>query len=208
MIVDHLRHVFEKRTDVGVAAIFCNFQEQYRQKPTQLLAGIWRQLVQGSGTLTNSITLTYKTHRSRGTALRLQEISDELASTVDRLHRVFIVVDALDEASESDTRSVLLAELRQLLPRANILVTSRPLDDIRAEFHDSLQLEIAANIDDIARYIKARIQQEGRLRRHVERDPSLENIIVQEVSSKTRKMYVSCPRTSYYEPLKILAIVS
>ncbi|KAH8880540.1 ankyrin, partial [Thozetella sp. PMI_491] len=190
IVVDYLRHMFQKKTNVGIAAVYCNFQEQYRQTPTQLLAGIWRQLIRDNSVLSNSIRLTYRTHLDRGTTLTLREISDELNTTVERFSKVFIVVDALDEASEFETRDVLLDELQKLLPTVSILVTSRPLDVIKTMFHECPKLEIKAEIEDVEKYIRAHIQLEGRLRRHVENDPSLGDVIVKEVSSRTRKMFL------------------
>ncbi|KAK4170041.1 ankyrin repeat-containing domain protein [Cladorrhinum sp. PSN259] len=190
-VVDHLQQVFSKRTDIGIAVAYCNYKETDRQKPVNLLAAIWRQIITPGAALSSGIKLTYKTHQDRGTSLELREISRELREEVRGLARVFIIIDALDECPEDNgVRSTLLEHLNRLLPRANIMVTSRPLDDIKARFQQSQKLKIDASNDDVEQYIRYRILKEGRLRRHVGRDPALEDMIIQEVCSRTQHMFL------------------
>jgi len=188
-VVDHLRLVFQKRRDIAVAVAYCNYKEQYRQTPVNLLAGIWRQLIPPNGVFSSNVNLTYRTHQDRGTSLELTEISDLLREEVMQLSRVFVIVDALDECSDQHgSRSMLLRELRRLLPKASIMVSSRPLDDIRSQFSDCHHLKIEASDGDVEQYIQHRITREGRLSRHVARDPGLEATIIRKVSSRTKHM--------------------
>jgi hypothetical protein len=169
--------------------VYCNYKDEFRQTTVNLLAGIWRQLVQSGGAPSSDISLIYKTHQERGTALTLWEISEELRSEIMRFRRCFILVDALDECSESkNTRSSLIRVLLSSLPKVNLMFTSRPYDSIKAEFRTSLNLEIQASTGDVAKYVRGRIAAENRLRRHVQKDPSLGEEIVRKVSTNAQKM--------------------
>lgn len=68
------------------------------------------------------------------------------------------------------------------------MFTSRPYDSIKAEFRTSLNLEIQASTGDVAKYVRGRIAAENRLRRHVQKDPSLGEEIVRKVSTNAQKM--------------------
>ena len=187
--MDHLRQKFADNKSVGVAVVYCNYKEEFRQTTINLLAGIWRQLVQPGGTLSSEISLTYKTHQERGTSLTLWEISEELRSEIMRFRRCFILVDALDECSQSNNTLLgLIRVLRSTLPKANLMFTSRPYDSIKAEFRTSLNLEIKASMGDVAKYVRGRIAAESRLQRHVRKDPALGEEIVRKVSTNAQKM--------------------
>jgi hypothetical protein len=188
-VVDHLRVLFHKRRDVAVAVAYCNYKEQYRQTPVNLLAAIWRQLIPPTGVLSSNENLTYRTHQGRGTSLELREISDLLLEGITHFSKVFIVVDALDECSDKyGSRSTVLRELRRLFPKLSLMVTSRPLDDLRSQFSNGPHLNIEASDSDMKKYIQHRIREEGRLSRHVARDPGLEATIIREVLSRAKHM--------------------
>lgn len=167
--------------------MYCNYKERERQTLVNLLAGIWRQLVQSSPTLLNDAKLIYKTHQERDTQLSLWEIEKILQAEVQRLSRVFVVVDALDEASDSEN-SALLRSLRKLASKANFLFTSRPLDTIKANIGECPRIEVKAVSGDVAKYVRGRIAVEGRLSRYVAKDPALGDMIVSRVSLNARKM--------------------
>jgi len=104
---------------------------------------------------------------------------------------VFIVVDALDECSEVEgTRGRLLGRLKHCQSTVNLLVTSRDLASIAADFRGTKQLDIYARDDDVRRYIEGRIPHESRLARHVDGHPMLQEGIVKKILENVRGMYV------------------
>jgi hypothetical protein len=80
---------FEKSKAVGVVCIYCNYKEQYRQTAVNLVASVWRQLIQPQEQLPNTIRLSYNTHMDRGTSLTLFEISKELRSEIEKILQGF-----------------------------------------------------------------------------------------------------------------------
>lgn len=66
-----------------------------------LLAGLWRQLVHDKDTMTDDVKALYKTHALRETRPTPDNVAEVLANEIRRHEKVYIIVDALDECSES-----------------------------------------------------------------------------------------------------------
>jgi len=108
---------------------------------------------------------------------------------VRRISKVFIVIDALDECPESNrTRESLLAEIRKLQPTIHLLITSRHILAIKREFEQAAQVEICASSEDVKKYLKYRIESEGRLVRLVKADPALQAAIVNTIVANAKGM--------------------
>ena len=187
-MIDNLRERLKNDIDVGIAYIYCNYKEKDAQTLTNLVAGLWAQLVRNSGSLSTEVKDLYSTHVRQNTPPTLDEVSKILQCEISRRSRVFVVIDALDEYPEGD-RPTLLKRLRELRPTINLMVTSRYLDTIANDFEGSPQLEINANIEDVRAYIVGRISGEKRLSRFVGKDAALGENIVNTVAGKAKKMY-------------------
>jgi len=121
----------------------------------------------------------------------LSEYADLLQSEVRRFSKVFIVIDALDECSESNgTRDNFLAEIRKLQPTIHLLVTSRHIEIIERAFKNAARLEIRASDEDVRKYLEGRIASEPQLVRHVEKDSTLQDTIINAIVEKAKGMYV------------------
>jgi hypothetical protein len=139
----------------------------------------------------DNVKCLYERHKKAGTRPILDELLGILRSENARFSKAFIVVDALDECSEVDgTRGRLLAALRTLTSTVNLLITSRDLASIAAEFRGSKRLDIYARDDDVRRYIEGRIPHESRLARHVDGHPMLQEEIVNKILESVHGMYV------------------
>jgi len=114
-------------------------------------------------------------------------------------HKVFVVLDALDEYSNEKSRASLIAALQSLHPNANLLVTSRPNDTIRRLFEGKNQLEISAHDEDVQRYVIGRIDAEYRLSRHIDKRRNLRTEIVETIVQNSKKLRVfhTLPRYLY-----------
>ena len=186
-VIDNLRERLRNDIGVGVACIYCDYKEKDVQTLTNLVAGLWAQLVRKSGSLTTEVRDLYSTHVRQNTAPTLDEVQKILQSEIARHSKIFVVIDALDEYPEGD-RSTLLKKLRELRPTINLMVTSRYLDAIANDFEGSPQLEISANVEDVRAYIVGRISGEKRLSRFVSKDAALGENIVNTVAGKAKKM--------------------
>ncbi|KAF7360542.1 hypothetical protein MVEN_00785300 [Mycena venus] len=188
VLVDNLRTNLEG-PDTGVAVIYLNHKESDVQSPSNLLAGIWRQLVFRKS-ISPTMRQLYETHREQRTRPRLEETCSVLCSTVSKLSRVFIVVDALDEYPERQ-RDTLLHCLSALGPTVSVMLTSRPHINVEGIIPKNLGiLEIRANEDDMRRYIDAQISKSTRLSKHIRNCPGLRAEIEGRIISRSGGMFL------------------
>jgi len=115
-------------------------------------------------------------------------------------HKVFVVLDALDEYSNEKSRASLIAALQSLHPNANLLVTSRPNDTIRRLLEGKTQLEISAYDEDVQRYVIGRIDAEHRLSRHIDKRRDLRAEIVETIVQNSKKLCVFHTLPQYLYP--------
>ena len=189
-MVDHLQTKFPE-TSVSTTCIYCDYREKGNQAAYDLLASVFKQLVQDCESLSESVKALYNDHVKRNARLPPEELIQALHLEIIRYRRVFVVVDALDECTEEgNTRMDLLDTLRSLPGNINLLVTSRHISTIASEFIGATTLEVIASDSDVTRYILGRIQREHRLARHIKADPSLRQSLINKIVERARGMYV------------------
>lgn len=106
-----------------------------------LLAGQWRQLVHDKDNMSDDVKALYKEHADQETRPTLDNITEVLAEEIRRHEKVYVVVDALDECSES-SRLELLGKIQKMQPTSRVLVTSRLYDSIARQFDESQGLKL------------------------------------------------------------------
>lgn len=199
IVVSHLRNRFKSNSDVGIACIYCDYMTTDTQKPVNLIASVWMQLVMEREHLSADVKALYKINANKGIRPTLREVSNILQSEVTRYSRVFIVLDALDECPEANgSRISLLTALRALQPTVNLMVTSRFAETIAHEFKDAKQLEISAKVEDVRTYVSDRISRDGRLSKFVIQDATLGEDIQKTVVGNTQDMYASSIMSLYF----------
>ena len=162
IVVDDLTTRVSSDPTIGVAYIYCNFQQQGTQKIDDLMASLLKQLAQGQSSLPESVKDLYDQHKTKRTRPLLGEILRVLQSVAKMYSRAFIIVDALDECQVSDdSRARFLSELFSLQTRheVNIFATSRFIPQIIDQFNSSVSLEIRAHDEDVRKYLDDRISQ-------------------------------------------------
>ena len=160
IVIDDLTTRASSDPAIGVAYIYCNFQQQGTQKIDDLMASLLKQLAQGQSSLPGSVKDLYGQYKTKRTRPLLDEILRVLQSVAKMYSRAFIIVDALDECQVSDdSRARFLSELFSLQTRheVNIFATSRPIPQIINQFNGSVQLEIRAHDEDVRKYLDVRI---------------------------------------------------
>lgn len=170
---DHIWKAFQSE-NVGIAYIYCNYKRQETQTTTDLLAAILKQLVQERPLYGEPVIALHKLHGDRRTYPSLKEICIALNAVLNSYSKAYIIVDALDECTDSDgTRSKLLTILRDLQTKTDmrLMVTSRFVARIEQSFQGSLMLEIRASEADVKRYVAGQLH---RFPMCVQRDPELQ----------------------------------
>lgn len=155
IVIDHLLKTFKNDNDVGIAFIYCTYEDKDKvlQTPINLIASLWMQLL-SSTPLSKEAIVLHKTRAESRSRPSLGEISQIFHTEIARYSKVFIVVDALDELSEDmGIRESLLAELRSLPATVRLMVTSRDIHNISDGFKDADRREIYANEGDMRKYL-------------------------------------------------------
>ncbi|KAL9629558.1 MAG: hypothetical protein Q9204_005200 [Flavoplaca sp. TL-2023a] len=191
VIVDFLGKVQTKATFTGVAAIYCQFKDREMQTPENLFAGACVQLVQQSlGPLPKALVDVHESHSKLNTRPNCTEISKVFDEIVQDFNTVYLVIDALDESSETN-RKILLKQAEALSGNTRLLVTTRHADNIVNRFRNCPKIEIRATNVDLTRYVSSRIATENRLESMVRTDPSLENQLCERVTTKADGMFLA-----------------
>lgn len=145
-----------------------------------------------SAAILEDIKLCHKHHVRHGTRPSLDEIARLLRSQVEKFAKVFIVIDALDECPEHDqTRKHFLAEIRGLLPKISLMVTSRNMPSIEIMFRHDTRLEIRAQDQDVRKFISSQMEQRDGLVDLLDGHDEVRSRIVETVLGKTNGMLVN-----------------
>ena len=190
IVVNDLHERYRDHLSIGVAYLYCNFRRQDEQTLGHLLAGLLRQLAGRYPVLPVSVKVLYDGYKTIHTRPLLEQFSSTLHAVAATYSRVFIVVDALDECQTSDgCRARLLSELFDIQKRhgANILATSRIIQDIAKKFEGSASLEIRARDDDVQKYLAHHIV---KLPSFVLSNPELQHHIKTTIAETVNGMYV------------------
>ena len=183
-----MRKDLVRTSPTGVAAIYCNFKERELQSPENLLAGACVQLISDSSVpLSTTLVKLYETHsktKARPTCKEILEVFDGITRSLNTVH---IIVDALDECS-GEVRTILLSRLEALPDNVKLMVTTRHVEEVIYKYRDSLRIEVRATDIDLMTYIKSRIATNGRLMRHVQDHPALEQQICERVTTRAEGM--------------------
>jgi hypothetical protein len=172
VVADLCQH-HQKDPDVAVAFFYCNYKHHKDQQVDSILLSILKQLAEGRPILTSNVQTLYDQSDKRRKRPLHEDIVRSLQIEMTFSSRTFLVIDALDECS--DRRALISALLKiQELSSINLLVTSRLIPEIAAEFRAAETVTIRAAENDVQEYLKAQIH---RLPRFVQQDPALQDEI-------------------------------
>ena len=183
-----MERTYRDDDDVGIAYIYCNYKEE--QLSENLIGSLLRQLLQRRSYIPEDIRTLYESHKTKKTRLSIREYSRLLQSETHSISKVFIIIDALDECHKNnEIRQTLLSELHKLRSSLQILITSRPeIINIKDTFDDFSQLEVKAIDADIKNYIEERIAKTDRLKRLIEGDTALQDMISRRIRDNVKGM--------------------
>ena len=191
-VIDHLEQE-HGRENVGVAYIYC-VHNSPNQTARNFLGSLLKQLAMRSTPISNDLKACYKHHTRYGSQPPLKETAKLLHSQVEKFDQAFIVIDALDECPESDqTRKTLIAEVRGLLPKVRLMVTSRDVPSIENTFKHDTRLEIRAQDQDIRDFIDFQVEHCDELLDLLEGYDDVKSSITPKILEKTNGMSVSQP---------------
>jgi ankyrin repeat domain-containing protein 50 len=156
--------------DVGVAFIY--FQHKQSWKLQDLLGSILADVARSTwSAVSPKLIELYKKHHNKNSKPSVDEISQLLLSESNHFSKLFVVIDAADECSDSKILLKLLKELTKLRPILRLLVTGRPnIRTVEAVYSDCSVLRIKANEEDIRIYLDDRINEAEILKSSLDED--------------------------------------
>ncbi|KAG2014518.1 hypothetical protein GB937_006745 [Aspergillus fischeri] len=187
IVVDYLRKKHGTNDDVVFAYIFCNFQQQESQKLDIILANILGQLIRGLYHIPEDIQTFYETYQRNGMQPQLGDILEMLDVASGLYSHVYMIIDALDECSDSDgTRTHLISHILDLQRHFNIsfMATARFIPGITSKFQNFPSVEIRASDADVKRYV------ESNLPSIVRRKPDIHDLVISEIIKKVDGMFL------------------
>ncbi|KAG4441352.1 hypothetical protein IFR05_003166 [Cadophora sp. M221] len=205
-IVDHLmskESSFRSETEqkIGVAYIYCSYNDQRAQTLDALLSSIIQQLISSCPAPSQMSDPLLQLALDFYDALddHSPQTSDYvrlLEDVVVNLNRTFVLIDALDECAEVDNgglnaRAILISTLSNM--PLQLLVTSRQLESIRDLFPDTAELRIRPDRGDIQSYVKWRISDpihgSKKLLRLTRMNEGLQEYIIDQIMSRYLQIF-------------------
>lgn len=180
-VVDHLQKEFENQ-DMGILYLYCNYRRKLEQTVLNLLGSLIQQMAQQRAGISPELEALYEKHVDRKSKPDLDEMVAILRSEAARFSKVFIVVDALDECTNSHgSQDILVGSLQNLCSNtnSNLLVTSRFLPGVTCKFEDCCELEIRAEAEDVKSYVLGNIT---RMPKFVMRNMELQDAITNAIA--------------------------
>jgi Cdc6-like AAA superfamily ATPase len=158
LVIDHLlrsQHV----TNEPVTFIYCDYKRQSEQTAKHMLSSILRQIIEIQPGVPKPVQDFYTLHITKRTTPSSHEIRQVLEAASRDLHRLTIVVDALDEC-ETRARQEFLSAIEALRGQCEVrlLATSRflPVIESHSAFLGKPKLEVKASEKDLEAYIRSR----------------------------------------------------
>jgi hypothetical protein len=158
-----------------------------------LLAAILKQLLQTYPQLSRHVDGIDDPKFANKTKASQEALLKGIQSALKGLPIFQVVVDALDKCRDTDgTRHLFLECLRKLQANEDLrlMVTSRSVPDIEAEFEAAIRLEVRATEDDVERFVRGQISRFPRCLRHKdEHKGDLQDLVIQSVAKAVDGMY-------------------
>ncbi|KAI9702255.1 MAG: hypothetical protein M1820_006187 [Bogoriella megaspora] len=189
-IAVHHMHNLVRNTDTGVASIYFNYKEQSTQSTSNALALLLKQLVNDRSDLAERVASLYEQCERGRDRPPLTELLTLLRTVSLKRKTIYVVVDALDECTESNgTRGQILGALRNLQQQMDLrlMFTSRFLSTTDSKFREIPSLEIRANGDDINKFV---VGQLPRLPKCIQKDIEFSKLVQDKIVETVDGMFL------------------
>ncbi|KAF7118130.1 hypothetical protein CNMCM5793_007523 [Aspergillus hiratsukae] len=186
-VIDYLQRKYESSSGVGIAFIFCNFNQQQNQKLDNILANILGQLVRGLSCLPDALRSFYTNHERMGMVPCLSAILEMLRIVSGIYDHTYVIIDALDECSNSDRgRDHLIPQVLDLQRGFNMsfMATSRFILDIASKFEEFPSIEIRTSDGDVRKYVT------DNLPPSIQRRPDMRKVALSDIVRKSDGMFL------------------
>ncbi|KAF2003723.1 hypothetical protein P154DRAFT_561154 [Amniculicola lignicola CBS 123094] len=193
VVVSHLSKRSESGKQ-GLAYAYCNYDDQTNQTSRSILGNLVKQLASQVDEPQEIFTIFSPAKRRSPPAL--EDILKCIEDISKRLERVFVVIDALDEAENfpQKNRTELLQAcvcMAGFSSSLRVFVTSREhLGDIDRSFAQASRITIAASHDDLQAFIRARINDNEDLEAILEDDDMFKEHIISDILENSADQFL------------------
>ncbi|KAM0799116.1 ankyrin repeat-containing domain protein [Usnea florida] len=190
MVVDHL-NTTSKEPDVAVVGIYCDYNEFNQQSTPKYIASLLVQLLQKRSFIPREVEKAFEIHGSRQSYPTLPEYIELLKMQMDSLTRVYIIIDALDECTQTNgVRDELFEGVTMLPECVSIMITSRYIPDLEILLENALRLDIRAHDEDVHIHVVSRLKAEKHWARRIRLDSGLQSKIAKSIVERTHGMFL------------------
>ncbi|RPA90821.1 hypothetical protein L873DRAFT_1716542, partial [Choiromyces venosus 120613-1] len=166
LVIDHLHdEAVGGWRNIKVIGLYCDYLDRKEQTTPNLLGALLKQLV-GKGDIPEDIHQAFEAAKEHlgGVGPRLSQLRQMLRTAIALRERVFICVDALDEATP-EYRLDLLDALREISwesPSVHIFLTGRPFvrSEVEKYFPGVQVLLVSPTTDNIRRYLTMKLDKD------------------------------------------------
>jgi ribosomal protein S25 len=188
IIIEHLQQTFRNKK-TGILYIYCTYNERHKAK--DLVAYLVKQLTEQLPSLPEEVRKLYNLHEKTKSFPQRDDLIQILSSLARHFSRAFVIIDAIDECHDEDSRIEFLESIKKIKSFMNTLVTSRHIASIADIFERDSQQEIRATTEDITTYVESEISREKFvLSSDLSSKSELQSSVVKEIVSKAEGMYV------------------
>lgn len=133
IVIEKLRELYRGQ-NVAIFMLYCNYNDPETHTVQPLIASLVKQYIQDRSVVDKKLEDLHEAHYKKETRPTLEELRDLLDTAISQYDKTFIVLDALDEMPNEESRSDLVSSLRGFKQKSNLLVTSRPMPAIKQMF--------------------------------------------------------------------------
>ena len=162
-LLDHFRE-----ENVTIACVYCDFQDQKGQTPTNMIAAFIKQVVNALKKVPTEIEEAFRRAEREvgGRGLQISQALRLLQGALVPMERTFICINALDEFPEKHLSKLLtsLHTVSQALPGVRLFITRRP--HIRSAVEKHLPgcvqvIPFSPNSEDIKEYLEMKLKHDS-----------------------------------------------
>jgi hypothetical protein len=183
IVINHIQSLCHYKA-TGLSFFYCNYKKRQEQRVSDVIAVLLKQLCAQCPCIPEVVTSLFDHHMRKRTRPAEDELSKALLSVAGAFNRVFVVIDALDEF-DTNYWSTMLAHLRDLqgspyIKDLRLMVTSRHEPELEREFRHHPLLEIRADTDDLALFLRSQMP---KLSEHIKQNSSLQSEIMSAITT-------------------------
>ncbi|KAF8873311.1 hypothetical protein BD779DRAFT_1451983 [Infundibulicybe gibba] len=182
LVINELREELPENT----ALVFIYFEYKTKYTASQLAEVILTQLARRR--ITQSGLESLRKWRKAGNHPTSDKLFDILKAEVESYDRVFVVIDALDEA-DTEIWTQLLGCLRPLRG-ISLIATSRDTGEIEFGLRPYERLDITVDEEDVRKYIEGRLESSGKFKRLLKTRRGVHEEIVAGIMNKADGMFL------------------